>query len=535
MGQVLVITKYMVKERVVNPILRRRYLAIAYFIVLAGIILSIASVLLANNNSVQGEQDRLGIARELRAYILSIGLDKNNIIDIGSLAMLLVIICGLLRGKHKIIVDEAEYELVLSQPISIPVYITSRILYNTMRTLMPMPILFTFIPLYMDLNNGNITKAFLAPLSITLMLFVFEVSMNTVTLVNNLLNKLGYRKYMYIGLTTYLAVGLIHSLETKHISPLFTTPLRSLMELLVYPLTLSETLADVLVSLYKTLVILALAFTLTLLLSRHVDPEDMTPLEEVIASKHVEVLRKTHRPLVVSKSPSSTIRLFILKRSIMSPTHIRNLLIALTATATISLVVRTLIPVNLLPLTLFTTSILPAMIIAAGFASTIQFTLAKDIQAYWIYRVYLIEMKSVAESLLAKYVVYLTELLLITAIANTILTNNTLYLLYPLTTLPSAIITGFLILATISYFISKKKTIKHLPTGIDILEELVSGIIWTIVVISTTTTLIIFNILITHPPTTIITSTTTLILTPPLYTLLAKTLSKIMQTHDITT
>lgn len=82
---------------------------------------------------------------------------------------------------------------------------------------------------------------------------------------------------------------------------------------------------------------------------------------------------------------------------------------------------------------------------------------------------------------------------------------------------------------------SKKKIIKHLPTGIDVLEELVSGIIWCTVIVSTTSSLISFSILLACPPLIIIVSVASLILTPPLYILLAKILSKIMQTTDIIT
>ena len=530
MGQALVIAKYMVKEYVVNLVLKRRSGLIATSLVVLGIIVFLVATLLGDS----GGQGGSNIARELRAYMLSIGLNKNSIMDIGSLAILLTIICGLLVGGRKILVSEAEYELVLSQPISMPTYIAGRMLHIVARSLMAMPVFFWFVPLCMDFNNGN-PKAFLIPLSITLAAIFGNICMDAVILADNVLNKLGYRGYLRIGLAIYLVAGLVHSFETGYVSPLLTTPFRSLMELLVYPFTLTETLADILAPLCKTLVALLLMSALTLRLSRYVDPEDIMPLERVIASKQVEGLRKKHRPLIVSKSPSTTVWLFIFKRNITSFIHVRNLFIALTVTATISFIVKTLVPVDLLSLALFAAPILITML-TVMFVSVIGFTLAEDIRVYWIYRVYLVEMESVAKSLLAKYVAYLTELLLVTAIAYTILTNNILYLLYPLTVLPSAVITGFLMLATLSYFMSKKKIVKHLPTGMNIVEELVAGIISAIVAVSIAASLVSFNILLAYPPIVIIVSTaTSLVLALLLYTLLAKILSKIMQTYDIIT
>lgn len=167
----------------------------------------------------------------------------------------------LLRGRRRIVVSDAEYELILSQPINMRQFPAGKTLYAIIEDLIALPLCFAFMPMTLDLNKWD-PKGYLLPISVVIALFALVVSIDVVAAVNNALEKLGYRKLLTRVFTAYLIAGFIHSILIKNISPLLFYLFRPLFEALIYPFTISETIDSVTVSIVKSLIIVITLLTL---------------------------------------------------------------------------------------------------------------------------------------------------------------------------------------------------------------------------------------------------------------------------------
>ena len=82
-----------------------------------------------------------------------------------------------------------------------------------------------------------------------------------------------------------------------------------------------------------------------------------------------------------------------------------------------------------------------------------------------------------------KYLVYLSEALLLMSVVDAVLTQNCLYPLFPLTVLSSMTIASFLVLATLTYFASKKRVVKYTETRMTMLEETASSVVTVVLMV----------------------------------------------------
>lgn len=164
------------------------------------------------------------------------------------------------------------------------------------------------------------------------------------------------------------------------------------------------------------------------------------PIEEIIVSKRLRGARKAYKPLVLFKSPPVIIRSFILGRSIISSQHVWKIVLVIVLVAIVSFLTKPFLTFKMMSIMMFISFLGPAVVVASISSTLANYSLVRDIHAYWVYRMYLINMRPVAENMLIKYLVYLLESLTGLAIFWTIIAGNPLWLLYPVTMLPISII-----------------------------------------------------------------------------------------------
>lgn len=539
----LIIAKYLIKESIINPIFKKGKKILIIFAILtifsASLIL-IISIMEFDKNIADEQKNQIELGALIRGVLHSIGLDKYKIIDIISTLLFLYCILIIFKGGKFLVRSEAEYELILSQPISIDSYIIGNTIFNIVFGLPFSIFYFVFIPFAMDINGGNV-KAFFIPLSTAITFFVFGgIINNTIVVFNSALDKKGLRNIMRLILPIYLIVSILHSIIIHYFSPLLTLPLRCFSELLIYPLTIAETIHDIMLSLFKAICIITLMFIILIWSSNYITPDDITSLSSVFLQRRIRIYKKSRVSNFKFTSPQTAVRTYILISSIFNNRHILYLITATVSTMAILYIIKWIL-MNIWPEFLgsiqggFLTTVMLPIFVLVAFSVIIQSVLINDIQAFWIYRIYLINMKMVAENLLLKYIIIFMEVLLIMACADIILTENILFILFPLTMMPTLVITGFLVLAATLYFASKRKFIKQMPTGMTMLEELLASIlliiIFSLVIMSKVSFVMLISLL--EPYILLLSTTLSIIISIALYIIFSMLLAGIAQKYDI--
>lgn len=89
----------------------------------------------------------------------------------------------------------------------------------------------------------------------------------------------------------------------------------------------------------------------------------------------------------------------------------------------------------------FTSIFLTPFILSIVASGIVNMLLANDLAYLWIHKVYAIDTRPLAEALIIKYTVSLTEALLVVTIVDTVLSDNLASLLLPVVALPAIVLT----------------------------------------------------------------------------------------------
>ena len=496
----LVIAKYLLKNYVLNPFLKKfktAVLSVIVFAVIIGLVVIMIMSLspgevaetpevnvsgavpwgnesLVNQTLIRGagpaEESEESAASNLRAALRSIGLTKHLVIDLASAVLTAVLVVDLLRGNPAItVMEEAEYEVLLSQPIDMRTYMVGRSIYQaTMLSLFSVFYL-GMIPLVYELS-GSSTKALLFPIALMSM-YVYLSAIFALSSAVKIYFKNDRLKVM-IPVAACLGVGAAHSLYTSSLLPIITMPFRPAVEPLVYCATLSETPLDLALALVKEAVVILLIYASVVKLADRIYPENIKPVSVVLKEKQKS---KGVRVGLYSPDPGKAIFNYVYAADVLTKTHARNISLILALTAAITLLVKHVViprlgtPADIL-------SFLSLMFIPLFVAEMISFLsasiMAKDFLAMWVYRVYGDDLTPLAKSLLLKYATYLTEALLVLSLFNALITDKYALLLFPIFSLPLNVLLSSLVLLVVVYLASKRRIVKQAPTGLYVFEDL---------------------------------------------------------------
>lgn len=504
--QALVVARYLVREYITNPLFRRRKVLGALLVtVLTAAAVATAAALLAGGD---GPEEEGGSPREVvRGFIRSTGLGKDSLISLASSSILLIAMALVAKGWRLSAQSEAEYELILPQPVGVGAYLAGRLLYQAIHAAGFAPLYLPMALIAMDLNGGD-AKALVLPLSLALAMFVLSGLLPAACLaVNAALRARGLVRKARGLLIAYAAASIAHSAATGQPSPLLTAPFGGLVKLVVYPLTISETLLDVAYSLAEA-VAASLALAAGLAWSaRHLTPEDLAPAGAAAA-------KRLWRAKLRLETPGAAIRSYVLGQSVLNKAHLAKVSAAVALATPAAYAFKQLPP----GLQLAATTSVPAFMLWA----VLNLIVAKDVQAQWVYRVYLADPRALASNLLIKYTTYLLEAMLIASYVEAVASGDPLLLLPPVAAAPLALSSSFLMLATTLRLASRKKVVKQTPRG-DVLDELASSLVLA-------TTLLVFvapyGLLRPTPPAAALTALATIPLHAALTRLLAKTIER---------
>ncbi len=483
---VLRIAFMLVKNYVVNPFIHRyRYMLLGLIV-----LLGLASISIFYAPTEKQEAIVYGVKTLLR----DLGLSHNIIVDLLSSATILAIVYMVFRGGLFIVVaEEAEYELLLTQPISIRTYFAGKTLSIILQYLSYSVLYVTVIPIVL-LFTHDIVKAIMTPLILSLILSIFPLSRLLVDILRIVVRS-NARSHRIVDaiIISYVVVGLLHSAIAKNISPILSLPLKPVFEAIYHSFT---TKPVVVMLQYVSLTILELfliALTITLISSK-LTPEHIKPLYLVARERLLWTMRPQTRIKFKHGSLRNNVYKIVVGLTHLSGMHILLYAITLTAAVITAEALKVIAYRYFTPLVLDMIAVfLTPFLLSIAASGLVNMMLGNDLAYLWVHRVYVIDSKPLAEALVIKYVLSLTEALLVVGVVNWILSNNFYLVLTPIIALPLTIITAPIVLFIVLRFASRRKVIKQAVVGLYVVEDLVLMLLWSIIVMFFLAVTVVYN------------------------------------------
>ncbi len=482
----LTVAKYLFKNYVLNPFVKRFKTAVLAFLIVcvaAGILAAVAFSLSPSQPEAEANQtgEEPGLGWSIREALLQAGIDKGDAISALGAMFALSLLLMLTVGTAAIrVMEEAEYELLLAQPMELSTYFLGReIAELAQMSLMSLPY-FGFLPIAYELSGGNMTKALLFPVTMfTAVAFLSALS----TLVNVVRILAEEReRLLRLGAAAYYSVGAAHSLLTWQISPLLSLPFKPLAEALVHCVTITEGVREVLIGWGLSVSILLAIEAVTIRLADLVPPEFVRPISELAREARSKGGRKEIS--LYSPDPGASLFRFAFSLEVLSPVHLRNLAIALAASGVAGLAMLRVGPRFGLELgaASVAVSLVTPLVVAEMAIFLVGSIMARDLAAMWVLRVYALDLVPLASGLLLKYTVYLSEAFLVLGVFESLIVREPLALLQPLVVLPITVFVVLLLLVSTSYLASKRRIVRRMPTGLYMFEDIALLVVALIVV-----------------------------------------------------
>jgi len=533
----LTVMKYSLKNTVINPVIRSKS-GIAYVaLMVVGFTALLASLTLSPNPNTSGGTP---MSHDLRAFLIAHGLNRFVIADIVSATLMTLTTLALILTPPNVPVREAEYELVLTQPIEIRDFIVGKALAGIAQQFIFLPYVLSML-VFASFLAPNPAKALLAVLSFLFLSAYFallDVATNLVALV---LAKRGLRRVFRAACLTYLMIGLAHTALLRYPSPILAAPLKPLATSLTYSLAISPSIAEVAAWLALSIIPIAAVFSLIPSLANVVSVEDLRLIVfPGVARREGEAgkkRRETHMLTGIDlSSPSGAVMSVVYRSAILNTTHLRALAAAVGVPVAICLAVRYFMPAWVTGAAGFTVSIFIPLMTALMLTSVLNAVIVNDLMTYWIYRVYLMRMKPVATALLLKIATYTLEAVAVMAASIAALTLNPLNLLLIPVTAPAVMLTSFATLALVTYFASKRKVVKQAPSGMYVMESSIVFIVELFFITTLMGASALTQVLATINATALLITTSVAVVVAAALTLgLREALAKLMERYDIAT
>lgn len=525
----LIVAKYLVKNYLINPILKKfKKILLAILVIIIISVATVAIAMLVMPSEGGGGKEAGKSNRDLRGLLARLGLTKEKIISILSGLLTFSFLFDIMRGRRVLpVMEEAEYELLLAQPISMGEYMLGRELFQSVQLGAMGAFYLGALPLIYDLSGGNTLKTLLFPLSATL-LFIY---MGVLTVLSPLLNiSLPRHRGLIRALATlYLALGLAHSMAVSQPSPLLVAPFFFPVASIVYCATLSDPVTVVVA--YHALTASAI-FVLSFVnykLSSRLYPENIVPVSEIYRIKAGE--RKVSFTLYAS-TPQGALTRLLIYRALADKKSRATVVAALLSALALGYVVRAVVLpfLSATPESIseFTSFLVP--FIAAEATSVLSgLTLSVDLSPLWVYRVYLLDREALSGRLILKHSIYYGLVFLAVAVFKASLTGDPSELGYFLFMLPVAALISGLSLLILVYLASKRRIVKVAPTGRYLLEDVANAVVFVLDFVL----IIAFSALYELVGSPITALVFCCIATPIAYTVFSRILGELLNTVDI--
>lgn len=420
-----------------------------------------------------------------------VGLTKDVVITSTGVFMTVIFLLTAVRGPHEITAsEEAEYELLLSLPLSMPEYVLGKLGYFVVQSaLASTALIVAGLALAPFTTGGSVVKALFFPVAYFLFLLYAETLFQLVVAVRA---ALGPRLWVASAVAlTYLAIAAAHSALSGSLSPLLTALAAPAVAPLVHCFTISEPPALVALELATLLLLDALLVACLYAVSTRLCPENVKPLSEVARSLLVGRPARSRRIL---GRHSTAIRRVVLEFPLLSPRHALLVLGALGAAAGGGYAARALFPELDVPTV---TSFAVGVLVLELTVSTGNIAL-RDLSPLWLYRTSAQSVKPLATSMLVKTLVYYTESFAVVGVLLASLTGNPAYLLLPLAAMPASAASATVALWFLAHAAARRRIVRYSSRGFYLLEDLVATLIMGFSLVAAIFSVTSFNLLLDY-------------------------------------
>ncbi len=254
------------------------------------------------------------LTNSVRELLKELGLSLRDISAILSMAAFLTVYYTVVKGGMFVVVaEEAEYEVLLSQPINLKSYFAGKSLSIIVQYLLYSILYITVIPIAALFTN-DVIKAVLAPFILGVSLAIFPLSRLLADVVRvSLADKKVYvEKIVDLGISLYVVIGLIDTILKWHPSFLLTWIFQPTFNAVLYCFSSNVSIYEVAYWVLLIVIVLAgLAVTITLL-GGSIYPERIKPLYNIAKEKLLWSMRPHKRIDLWSKNLEKSLFKYII-------------------------------------------------------------------------------------------------------------------------------------------------------------------------------------------------------------------------------
>jgi len=473
-GKSFTIAKYLILNNV--PFLRRYKIIVAAILILMSVFLVLAL-------SYHGKYPAPG-GSEFLSALRKLGITKELAVSIISLILVALFIMAVLAGK-RVLMEEAEYEILMSQPVDMRSYFLAKNLQELVGNLSSA--FYFLVAMLILVPSEDLFRILLLAASTFLLIEYLSLLLGAVIVLKIVLGE-RYR-FVKLGTALYALAGLLHSITMLSVSPILKAPFELPVEAVVYYAAVSESDLSIGVRCAATLVIVVLLMIAMYWLADKVHPEDVKGLRRVGETQARE------RSLYSEKAQLTVMRQIF--TDICSTGHAKLLIIGLVVSFIAGFVVRLLLGEVGIQVQEagFALSVVVPLVVGEVVMITSSLVLSRDLLALWIYRVYLSDMSPVAEFLVLKQIIYLSEVFLGASLFLVAMTGDFTYILLPAALLPLSSVLSCLTIAVLVLLSSRRKIVREAPTGMYALESFAMSLVLVIVLPTVMTGILLFQLM----------------------------------------
>ncbi len=490
----IIIAKYVLKNNVVNPVLRYRMGRLYLVLMLVGLGLLVYSA--ASLGTSGSSELRVDIVNLLHG----VGLTRSALVDVAASVMLLLGLAAVALAKPYVTVAPYEYELVLAQPITARDLVLGKTWAALLWELLSAPYLVSVIFMALMLAPSP-DKAAVAAIAIVLASLYLSLLPTSAQLLSLRLARRGLRRTLGLAAAAYAAAGLAHSLLLHGASPLLSLPLRPLAASLVLSFSSTSSLPGIVHWLLLSLTIPAVLAACIAVLSAGLSVEELKPVTLGVpgaARRHRAGPGRARRlARLGSGSPRDAVMEAVYYSRVATLGHLAKLAAVIGLGVAAAEAARLLLPPGRLGVASFAVTVFVPLNIALMLSSVVDYVLAVDlVTTLWLYRVYSADMRPLAEALMARIFTVIMEAVLVLSLIIVVLTAEPLSLLIlPVSALP-ATLASFASMAAASYFASKRRIVREIVPGRHAIESLPSILIELAVAASVTASTLLVQLLL---------------------------------------
>ncbi len=431
--KLLTLTRMILKNDVVNPLFRSR-LGLLSLAFIAFTVLMLAAVALTTQPSETG----------ISAVFHRLGIYASNAPLILGAAASVPIYLTLLAGNRNVVITEADYEIILSQPVGVEELLAAKLLAGTATT--------AFWLIYI-IVMAKLFFPHCRPLLLVSSLLVFTACLVAEEMLASSAAILyGRQPRFKAALLAYLLLGAAHSVAIHGVSPLLAAPLLPPSYALVGSIAASVPPLYAEYGIMASLALLAATLGAFHATGRLLHPEHLAPHRAA---------KQARRSTQIPEGAERAVRHVILEIPLRSRGHATALAL-LAATPLLGLMTSNLFPELGVLMSVY---ILAPLIVSELSIILVSQVLVNDLLALWAYRVYLIRMDPVARYLTARYAVYYLEMLSAAALFLAAYLHRPSMLLSLAAALPASVALSYATLRIAAFLLPRRRVVREVREG----------------------------------------------------------------------